>query len=59
MHERMVLMNFSVIIPARNEEKYISECLTAVKRAEGTNNCNVEIIVVLNRCTLHSAVVTC
>ncbi|MGG3642080.1 glycosyltransferase [Bacillus gobiensis] len=44
-------VKFSVIIPAHNEEEYIGKCLDSIleaaKRCEG----QVEIIVVLNRCT--------
>jgi len=27
-------MNFSVIIPARNEEKYIEQCLLSIEKAK-------------------------
>ncbi len=43
----------SVIIPARNEERYLPACLSAI--VEARTHCEpgteVEIIVVLNRCT--------
>ncbi|OGS23681.1 MAG: hypothetical protein A2314_01095 [Elusimicrobia bacterium RIFOXYB2_FULL_50_12] len=42
---------FSVIIPAHNEEKYITACLDSVKKASEPHNLRVETIVVLNRCT--------
>src|ERR1700692_1960382 len=48
-------MKFSVIIPARNEEKYIERSLQAVKNAAAEKNHDVEIIVVLNRCTDRTA----
>ena len=44
-------MKFSVIVPARNEEKYIGACLEAVKAAGADQHHDVQIIVVLNRCT--------
>jgi len=42
---------FSVIIPARNEEKYIALCIRSVKASALKANMSIEIIVVLNRCT--------
>ncbi len=43
---------FSVIIPAHNEEKYISACLESVKLAgQEAAGSRVQIIVVANRCT--------
>lgn len=44
-------MKFSVIIPARDEEKYIGACLDSVARASLPYPGMVETIVVLNRCT--------
>jgi len=41
----------SVIIPAHNEEKYISKCLDSIRTAESNIDIPVEIIVSLNRCT--------
>lgn len=42
---------FSVIIPARNEEVYIGDCLESIaKSADGVLG-DVEIVVVINRCT--------
>lgn len=36
----------SIIIPARNEEKYISKCLNSVYNAANKVNLNIEAIVV-------------
>ena len=44
-------MKISVIIPAHNEEDYLPEGLAAVAAAAGICPCEVETIVVLNRCT--------
>lgn len=44
-------MKFSVIIPARNEEKYIDACIQSVMKATKSYHEKFEIIVVLNRCT--------
>jgi glycosyltransferase involved in cell wall biosynthesis len=44
-------MNISVVIPAHNEENYIGQCLSAVRKAGELAKSNVEIIVVANRCT--------
>lgn len=42
----------SVIIPARNEEKFLPRCLEALERAkEKVGPSLVEVVVVLNRCT--------
>lgn len=41
----------SVIIPAHNEEKYITRCLQSIRLAQQQISTPVEIIVVLNRCT--------
>lgn len=43
---------FSVIIPAHNEEKYIGQCIDAIKRAsKKIGDDKVQIIVFANRCT--------
>ena len=42
---------FSVLIPARNEEKFLPQCLESIKAAAMPYPDQVEIIVVLNRCT--------
>jgi len=42
---------FSVVIPARNEEALIGRCLESIRRAAEPYAGQVEIIVVLNRCT--------
>ncbi|MFL1997205.1 glycosyltransferase [Lysinibacillus sp. 1P01SD] len=44
-------LKISIIIPAHNEEKYIGKCLESVSRASKLYKNQVEIIVVLNRCT--------
>ena len=44
-------MDFSVIIPAHNEEKYIARCISSVKIAAEESGKEAEIIVVCNRCT--------
>ncbi|MCX6553923.1 MAG: glycosyltransferase [Candidatus Aminicenantes bacterium] len=44
-------MKFSIIIPAHNEEKFIGGCLESIRRAAAPYPGDVEIIVVLNRCT--------
>ncbi len=50
--------SFSVIIPAHNEEKYITACLQAVKLAQAeVPDSRVQIIVVANRCTDKTAAI--
>ena len=44
-------MKFSIVIPARNEEKFISGCLESVRLSAKPYPGDVETIVVLNRCT--------
>jgi len=44
-------MDISIIIPAHNEEQYIRKCLSSIINAKKTINAEIEIIVVLNRCT--------
>ena len=44
-------MRISVIIPAHNEEKYIGNCLDSINKAKEKFPKDVEIIVILNRCT--------
>lgn len=41
----------SIIIPARNEEAFLPNCLLAIKSASERARITPEIIVVLNRCT--------
>jgi glycosyltransferase involved in cell wall biosynthesis len=42
---------FSILIPARNEEKYLPGCLESVARAAALFPDQVEVIVTVNRCT--------
>jgi glycosyltransferase involved in cell wall biosynthesis len=42
---------FSVIIPARNEERFIASCLESIQVAATPYQNEVEVIVVLNRCS--------
>lgn len=44
-------MKVSIVIPAHNEEKYIGRCLASIKEQVAPHDLQVEIIVVLNRCT--------
>jgi len=44
-------MKFSIIIPAYNEEKLIGRCLDSIVAASAPYKDQVEVIVVLNRCT--------
>lgn len=50
------MCDFSVIIPAHNEERYIGKCLNAITAAaKMAEPLAVEIIVVANRCTDRTA----
>jgi glycosyltransferase involved in cell wall biosynthesis len=42
---------FSVIIPARNEERFIGRCLESIRLAATLYRDQLEVIVVLNRCS--------
>ena len=42
---------FSILIPARNEETYLPRCLDSIKAAATPFPDQVEIVVALNRCT--------
>ena len=42
---------FSILIPARNEEKYLPGCLESIRTAAAALPAAVEIVVALNRCT--------
>lgn len=44
-------MKYSIIIPARNEERYIGRCLDSIKNNQQVSCEDIEVIVVLNRCT--------
>ncbi|MCH7323383.1 glycosyltransferase [Solibacillus sp. MA9] len=44
-------IKISIIIPALNEEKYIGKCLASISKASKLFENQLEIIVVLNRCT--------
>ena len=41
----------SIIIPARDEEKHLPKCLGAIEKAALSSHLNVELIVVINRCS--------
>ena len=45
------MKNVSVVIPAHNEEVYISKCIDSINSAAREAVASVEIIVVCNRCT--------
>lgn len=45
------MTKFSIIIPARNEERFIGPCLESIRIAAEPYPGEVEIIVVLNRCS--------
>ena len=47
----MSLPRFSVIIPARNEERFIGRCLESIRLAATPYRDQLETIVVLNRCS--------
>ena len=44
-------MKISVVVPAHNEEDFIGNCLSSIKKAETELGSPVEIVVCLNRCT--------
>ena len=44
-------MKYSIIIPARNEARYIGRCLDSIGRNQQVAWEDLEVIVVLNRCT--------
>ena len=44
-------VKFSIVIPARDEERYIGKCLESIGEASKSYPNQVEIIVVINRCT--------
>ncbi|MEM7376552.1 MAG: glycosyltransferase [Pseudomonadota bacterium] len=44
-------MRISVVIPAHNEEKYITRCLSSINAQQLPLDMQLEVIVVLNRCT--------
>ncbi len=46
-----LIPKFSVIIPARNEERYIGQCLESIGTAAAPYPGEAEVIVVLNRCS--------
>lgn len=48
-------IKFTVIIPARNEEKYIGRCLDSIAAAAKPYPGQVEVIVMINRCTDRTA----
>ncbi len=42
---------FSIIVPARNEEKFLPGCLASIAAASAPYPGEVEIIASINRCT--------
>jgi glycosyltransferase involved in cell wall biosynthesis len=44
-------MRFSILIPARNEEKCLPGCLESIKAAASPFPDQVEVIIAINRCT--------
>ena len=46
---------FTVVVPAHNEEKYVSRCIKSIKAAADFYKGKTEIIVVCNRCTDRTA----
>ncbi|BFH59664.1 glycosyltransferase [Paenibacillus azoreducens] len=48
-------IKFTVVIPARNEEKYIGRCLDSIAAAAKPYPGQVEVIVMINRCTDRTA----
>lgn len=44
-------MIVSVVIPARNEEKFIHNCISSIKSAANKGEYKLEIVVVINRCS--------
>jgi glycosyltransferase involved in cell wall biosynthesis len=48
-------VRFSVIIPARNEERFLGKCLESIRVAAMPYRDQVEVIVVLNRCSDRTA----
>jgi glycosyltransferase involved in cell wall biosynthesis len=44
-------MKYSIVIPAHNEEHRIGKCLDSIRHAEMPPDSELEVIVVLNRCT--------
>ncbi|MDP0491294.1 MAG: glycosyltransferase [Verrucomicrobiota bacterium JB023] len=43
--------DLSIVVPAHNEEAFIEPCLRGIQRAQAEAEMEVELIVVLNRCT--------
>lgn len=41
----------SIVIPARNEEAVLAECIESIQTSASHANLSIEIVVVLNRCT--------
>ena len=50
-------MQYSVLIPAHNEEAYIGDCLQSIEDAAEYITAEVEIIVALNRCSDQTAAI--
>lgn len=45
------IADISIVIPAHNEEEFLPDCLRGVRRAAAFAKVEVEVIIVLNRCT--------
>jgi glycosyltransferase involved in cell wall biosynthesis len=44
-------MQFSIVIPARNEEKHLQKCLDSIYDSINLTKLDYEIVVVINRCS--------
>lgn len=45
------MSRISVVVPAHNEQRHLPACLESIRRAAASIRCEVEIVVVVNRCT--------
>ncbi|MGJ8726589.1 MAG: glycosyltransferase [Roseibacillus sp.] len=53
------IADISIVIPAHNEEQFLPKCLVGVKQAEAFSKIEVEVIVVLNRCSDGTEAIAC
>jgi glycosyltransferase involved in cell wall biosynthesis len=51
------MSRISVVVPAHNEQRYLPACLESIRRAAASIHCEVEIVVVANRCSDATAAV--